>query len=160
MSTELYYLWELSCDSRSTSLVAIVFSENPRDVCFCFDLWRHQTKMAAGSLKGGSVRRKCSRKLARKAGFIRRLHGRSRKVGSSYYIVCAYRCVCVCMCVCEFACVCVCLCVCVCFLAFIFRRQRLLRKKTFMENLMNIGFKRESNPSIFLYFYIRKCVFS
>ena len=51
------------------------------------------TKMAAGSLKCGSVRRKCSRKLARKAGFIRRLHGRSRKVGSSDYIVYLYVCV-------------------------------------------------------------------
>ena len=96
MSTELYWLWALSCDSRSTSL-AIVFFREPSWRLLLFLLVTSSTKMAAGSLKCGSVRRKCSRKLARKAGFIRRLHGRSRKVGSSDYIVYTYRCVCVCV---------------------------------------------------------------
>ena len=92
MSTELYWLWALSCDSRSTSL-AIVFFREPSWRLLLFLLVTSSTKMAAGSLKCGSVRRKCSRKLARKAGFIRRLHGRSRKVGSSDYIVYTYVCV-------------------------------------------------------------------
>merc|ERR1711872_932521 len=63
--------------------------------------------MAAGSRKCGSVPRKCSLKMARKAGSIRSLHESSRNEMFSRCGSYTYRCLCVCVCVCVLVCGCV-----------------------------------------------------
>ena len=61
---------------------------------------RYAGNMAAGSRKCGSVRRKCSLKMARKAGFIRSLHESSR---NEMFSRCgSWENVCVCVCVCLY----------------------------------------------------------
>ena len=57
---------------------------------------RYAGNMAAGSRKCGSVRRKCSLKMARKAGFIRSLHESSRNEMFSRCGSWENMCVCVC----------------------------------------------------------------
>ena len=54
-------------------------------------------KMAAGSRKCGSIRRNCSLKIARKAGFIRSLHKSSRNGMFSRCGSYTYMCVCACV---------------------------------------------------------------